>query len=98
MYRKRGFIEPECQMIFIDVCRLEERGFCDGCVACEEEADLHQTYCPADFDMCDENCIRHSDVEEALELVHQADEILIKACRDNRDLGEARDDNYGWPI
>lgn len=95
MYRKIGFVEPECQLIFIDVCRLEERGFCNGCAAIEEEADIHYSSCPTDFDMCDENCIRHSDVSEALSLVRRADEILLEACRDNRNLGDARDDD-GW--
>lgn len=83
--KRKGFLYEDTDFIFIDTCRLSEKGFCTDCSAVTE--DFGYTDCPVGFDMCDESCIRHSDVEEVIALVHQADDICRQACRDNRRYG-----------
>jgi len=75
--------------IFIDTCALEEAGFCTDCNAIDTECGF--TYCPSEFDMLDEACIRSSDVEEIRKELDSINARLSDICESNCRLGGLRD-------
>ena len=98
MLRRRSpsvISDDEIEYVFIDTCRLQERGFCTGCYAIKEEPDIHYTDCPVGWDMCNADCVRYTDIQEIIDSVRQINCLLGQVCRDNDNYGDSRDD-YSW--
>ena len=77
---KKHWSSPD--YVFIDEDLLEQRGFCNGCEAVEEEEDLHYSSCPAGWNCLDKACARHDYIEEISEIVDALNERLDAVCMD----------------